>query len=74
MTDGNKSLPIIDPASRLTLEINQTVVKLPRRQRPGLGRRLEESAFDLLAAMVKARYLRAETNPRRDDETATALA
>ena len=60
MTDGNKSLPIIDLAYRLTLELNQAVVKLPRHQRPGLGRRMEEAAFDLLAALVKARYLKAD--------------
>jgi hypothetical protein len=47
-------------AYRLTLEINQAMVKLPQRQRPGLGRRLEESAFDLPAALVKVRFLRAE--------------
>jgi hypothetical protein len=40
MTDGNKSLPIFDPAYRLTLEINQAVVKLPQHQRPGLEDRL----------------------------------
>ena len=64
VTDGNKSLPILDMAYRLTLEINQeiklfmrerqAVVELSRHQRPGLGRRLEEAAFDLLAALVKA--------------------
>ena len=62
MSDGNKSLPIIDLAYRLTLENNHAVFKLPRHQRPGMGRRLEEAAFDLLAALVKARYLRAEAN------------
>jgi hypothetical protein len=58
MTDGTQSQPIIDRAYRLTLEINAAVVKLPRHQRPGLGRRMKEAAFDLIAALVKARYLR----------------
>jgi hypothetical protein len=60
MSDGVKSLPIIDLAYRLTLEVNQAVVKLPRRQRPGLGRRMEEAAFDLLAALVDARYVKTD--------------
>jgi hypothetical protein len=60
MTDGTQSQPIIDRAYRLTLEINAAVVKLPRHQRPGLGRRMKEAAFDLIAALVKARYLRVE--------------
>ena len=55
---GRKSLPIIDAAYRLALEINQAVIKFPRHQRPGLGRRMEQAAFDLLAALVKARYLK----------------
>jgi hypothetical protein len=29
---------------------------LPRNQRPGLGRRSEASVFDLLEALVAARY------------------
>ena len=56
---GRKSLPIIDAAYNLALEINQAVIKFPRHQRPGLGRRMEEAAFDLVAALVKARYLKA---------------
>jgi hypothetical protein len=40
MTDGNKSLPIFDLTYRLTLKINQAVVKLPRHQRPGLEDRV----------------------------------
>ena len=59
-----KSLPIIEAAYRLALDTNQAVVKLPRHQRPGLGRRMEAAAFDLLAALVKARYLRA-TDPTK---------
>lgn len=43
-------------AYELVLVINQVVVKFPRNQRPGLGRRMEEAAFGLLDAMVKARY------------------
>ena len=54
---GSKSLPVIDLAYRLTLEINRAVIKFPRHQRPGLGRRMEAAAFDLLTALLKARYL-----------------
>jgi hypothetical protein len=73
MTDGNKSLPIIDLAYRLMLEINQAVVKLPRHQRPGMGRWLEEAAFDLLAARVKERYLRAEAKAAALSQGSQAL-
>jgi len=59
---GRKSLPIIDAAYNLALEINRAVIKFPRHQRPGLGRRMEEAAFELLASLVKARYLKA-SNP-----------
>ena len=62
---GRKSLPIIDAAYGLALEINQAVVKFPRHQRPGLGRRMEEAAFELLASLVKARYLRPRIRPRQ---------
>jgi hypothetical protein len=53
---ADKSLPIIDLTYRLVLELNRTVGAFPRNQRPGLGRRIEEAAFDLLAALVAARY------------------
>ncbi len=43
------------------------MVKFPRHQRPGLGRRMEEASFDLLSSLVKARYLHAQ-------EKAVALA
>ena len=56
---NRKSLPIIDAAYNLALEINQAVIKFPRHQRPGLGRRMEEASFELLASLVKARYLKA---------------
>jgi len=59
-----KSLPIIEAAYSLALDTNRAVVKFPRHQRPGLGRRLEEAAFELLAALVKARYLQA-TDPAK---------
>jgi hypothetical protein len=52
----DKSLPIIDLAYGLALELNRAVGDFPRNQRPGLGRRIEEAAFDLLAALVAARY------------------
>lgn len=52
----DKSLPIIDLTYRLVLELNRAVGEFPRSQRPGLGRRIEEAAFDLLAALVAARY------------------
>jgi hypothetical protein len=52
----DKSLPIIDLTYRLVLELNRAVGEFPRNQRPGLGRRIEEAAFDLLAALVAARY------------------
>ncbi len=55
-----KPLPIIDAAYRLAIEINQAVVKYPRHQRPGLGRRMEEAALDLLELLVEAQYLSAE--------------
>ncbi len=42
----------IDLAYALTLELNRVVGMFPRSQRPGLGRRIEEAAFDLLAALV----------------------
>lgn len=49
----DKSLPIIDLAYRLVLELNRAVGEFPRNQRPGLGRRSEEAAFDLLAALAR---------------------
>lgn len=52
----DKSLPIIDLPYRLALEVNRAVGDFPPNQQPGLGRRIEEAAFDLLAAPVAARY------------------
>ena len=49
------------------------VVKLPRHQRPGLRRRLEEAAFDLLTALVKARYLKADTRAAAISQGSQAL-
>lgn len=43
---NDKSLPIIDMAYELVLQINRVVVRFPRHQRLGLGRRMEEAAFD----------------------------
>ena len=37
------------------------MVKSPRHQQPGLGRQMEEAAFDLLAALIQARYLKADS-------------
>jgi hypothetical protein len=48
-------------ACRLTLEVKQAVVKLPQYQRPGLGRRMEEAAYDLLAGLVDAQHVKADT-------------
>lgn len=53
----DKSLPIIDAVYRMSLELNKMVVKFPRNQRPGLGRRIEEAGFNLLANLSQARYL-----------------
>ena len=48
------SLPIIDLTYRLVLEVNRAVGEFPRSQRPGLGRRGEAAAFDLLEALGAA--------------------
>ena len=69
MTD-RKSQPIIDAAYRLAIEINQAVVKYPRHQRSGLGRRMEEAALDLLELLVEAQYLNVE---RKREVLASAL-
>jgi hypothetical protein len=52
----DKSLPIIDLAYRLVIEINRTVGEFPGNQRRGLGRRSEAAAFALLEALVADRY------------------
>jgi len=52
----DRSLPIIDLTYRLVLEVNRAVGEFPRSQRPGLGRRGEAAAFDLLEALGAARY------------------
>ena len=52
----DKSLPIIEVAYRLALQLNKVVVKFPRHQRPGFGRRIEETAFNFLEALTAARY------------------
>ena len=52
----NNTLPIIEAAYTLALEINKIVVKFPRHQRGGLGRRVEEAGFNLLERLARARY------------------
>ena len=44
---ARQSLLILDATYALNLAINQALVKFHRHQRPGLGRRMEESSFDL---------------------------
>ena len=51
------SLPIIDIAYKLALECNKAVIKFPRHQRPGLGRRIEKAALQFLDNLTQARYL-----------------
>jgi len=53
---SDASLPIIDLTYRLVLEVDRAVGEFPRSQRPGLGRRGEAAAFDLLEALGAARY------------------
>ena len=48
---SDASLPIIDLTYRLVLEVIRAMGELPRSQRPGLGRRGEAAAFDLLEAL-----------------------
>jgi len=55
----DKSLPILDVVYRLALEFNKAVIKFPRNQRPGLGRKIEDAGFNLLAGLSQARYLNA---------------
>lgn len=55
---ADKSLPIIDAVYRLGLELNKAVIKFPRNQRPGLGRKIEDAGFNLLAGLSQARYLK----------------
>ena len=52
---SDASLPIIDLTYRLVLEVERAVGESPRSQRPGLGRRGEVAAFDLLEALGATR-------------------
>ena len=47
MKELDKSLPILDVVYRLALELNKAVIKFPRNQRPGLGRKIEDAGFNL---------------------------
>jgi hypothetical protein len=59
----DKSLPIIETAYRLVLELNKTVVKFPRHQRGGLGRRIEEAGVNFLETLTAARYRDLSSKP-----------
>jgi len=53
---SDRLLPIVDLTYRLVLEVDRVGGDFPRNQRPGLGRRGEAAAFDLLEALGAARY------------------
>ena len=70
---SDASLPIVDLTYRLVLEAGRAVGELPRSQRPGLGRRGEAAAFDLLEALGAARYGRGPEKQARLADASEAL-
>ena len=66
---SDASLPIIDLTYRLILEVNRALGESPRSQRPGLERRGETAAFDLLEVLGAARHAR---GPEKQAQVARA--